>query len=377
MKLNIFILIYLLSSCFFANSKIPPKRSGDKFIFTAYCAGYTILNESYVDKLDFSLFKYYYLMALPVLNPKDFDMPTDYVIKKYVRNFDYRSKIKGIGFAENFIDSVHSTGGKVFLSMNAKNFVDLVDTDIRCDNLVAMLVEFLKKYDYDGFDLDWEQALDIERHYLFLKKIKNVLDQYSSKRYYITTALPSSISYSQSLADSLSKVVDWINLMTYDLGGGIWKVQPSFNTPMTKIEKNLEKWNVFSPHKLCIGLASYGYKYTNLHLGERIGSISEIRKHSSYINYPAILDSLKSGWKEEWNNKEHIPYYLSPDGKSFITADNVRSIKYKMQWAINRGYRGFFWWELYHDFVLDSPSDKYGKLLLKDSISDYLIEMTN
>ena len=36
---------------------------------------------------------------------------------------------------------------------------------------------------------------------------------------------------------------------------------------MTKVEQNLEKWNVFSPHKLCIGLASYGYKYTNLQLG--------------------------------------------------------------------------------------------------------------
>ena len=372
MKSKIVVLIYLLSICFYANSQIGEKKNHDKFIYAAYCAGYTILNESYVDKLDFSLFNYYYLMALPVFNPKDFDMTGDSITKKYVQNFDYLSERKGIRFAENFIDSVHGTGGKVLLSMNAKNFVDLVKTNTRCDNLVVMLVAFIKKYNYDGFDLDWEQALNIEKHYLFLKKMKEALDRYSDKKYFITTALPSSISYSQPLADSLSRIVDWINLMTYDLGGGNWKVTPSFNTPMTKIEQNLEKWNVFFPHKLCIGLASYGYKYTNLQLGERIKSISEIRKHSSYITYPAIIDSLKIGWREEWNNKEHIPYYLSSDGKSFITADNPRSIEYKLQWAIDRGYRGFFWWELYHDFKLATPSDRYGKLLLKDSIYDYL-----
>lgn len=355
--------------CKFSNWR---KKNHDKFIYAAYCAGYTILNESYVDKFDFSLFNYYYLMALPVFNPKDFDMTGDSVTKKYVQNFDYLSERKGIRFAENFIDSVHGTKGKVLLSMNAKNFVDLVKTNTRCDNLVVMLVAFIKKYNYDGFDLDWEQGLNIEKHYLFLKKMKEALDRYSDKKYFITTALPSSISYSQPLADSLSRIVDWINLMTYDLGGGNWKVTPSFNTPMTKVEQNLEKWNVFSPHKLCIGLASYGYKYTNLQLGERIKSISEIRKHSSYITYPAIIDSLKTGWREEWNNKEHIPYYLSSDGKSFITADNPRSIEYKLRWAIDRGYRGFFWWELYHDFKLETPSDRYGKLLLKDSIYDYL-----
>lgn len=99
--------------------------------------------------------------------------------------------------------------------------------------------------------------------------------------------------------------------MTYDLGGGNWKVTPSFNTPMTKVEQNLEKWNVFSPHKLCIGLASYGYKYTNLQLGERIKSISEIRKHSSYITYPAIIDSLKqAGEKNGITKSIYLIIYL-------------------------------------------------------------------
>ena len=102
MKSKIVVLIYLLSICFYVNSLVGEKKIHDKFIYAAYCAGYTILNESYVDKFDFSLFNYYYLMALPVFNPKDFDMTGDSVTKKYVQNFDYLSERKGIRFAENF-----------------------------------------------------------------------------------------------------------------------------------------------------------------------------------------------------------------------------------------------------------------------------------
>lgn len=368
------IIAVFLYFCFYLNAQTEKKNAFfNKYTYATYCAGYTILNKDYVDKMNFSNFDFYYLMASPKVEAKDLDISLDKIIQKYVIKFNYPQREKGIGLTERFIDSVHCAGGKVLLSMKSNDFIDLVKTEVRRNNLSAMLSAFIKKYNYDGFDLDWEKTLDINLHYLLLKNLRDDLNLNSEKKYYITTALFTSLTYPKKMADSLSEVVDWINLMTYDLGGGTWKIQPSYNTPMRKIEDLLINWNVFSPNKLCIGLAAYGFKYMNLKPGERISRFAKISDYSSYISYSAVVDSLRSGWKEVWNEQEHVPYYFSSDGKSFITSDNPRSIQYKLNWIVKKGYRGVFWWELYHDFVLENPNDKYGKFLLKDKAFEFLI----
>lgn len=57
--------------------------------------------------------------------------------------------------------------------------------------------------------------------------------------YTITTALHSWQIYDKELADKLVANVDWINIMTYDMGGGIWGNIPKHNTPLDKIKKEL------------------------------------------------------------------------------------------------------------------------------------------
>lgn len=356
-----------MSSIIFFNKE--DEASSSDFVYSSYCAGYTIKDSSYISQLNFGKFDYYYLMACPEFNCEDFDMPLDDIIDKFVVKFDYSSLLNGSKFSCDFIESSHKSNKKVLLSLLNSNFVNIARFENRRNNFAIMISELIKKYNYDGFDLDWEDSLDIELHYLFLKKLREELSKDNRKYYYLTTALFTSTRYSKQLADSLSAVVDWINLMTYDLGGGTWSATPFANTPMNQIEKDLHKWDVFPQNKLCIGLASYGFKYMNLKPGKKIQFGRKMSDYSSYIVYPEILKLVSLGWVENWNELEHVPYYFSPDGNSFITADNPRSIAYKIQWTINNGYRGLFWWELYHDFVIEDVNDKYGKLLLKDTVS--------
>ncbi|MEB3374916.1 glycosyl hydrolase family 18 protein [Bacteroides sp. CR5/BHMF/2] len=78
---------------------------------------------------------------------------------------------------------------------------------------------------------------------------------YTSQRLFIPGK-----SMTKELADKLVANVDWINIMTYDMGGGIWGNIPKHNTPLDKIKKELAHWEVFDRDKLCIGLANYGWQ---------------------------------------------------------------------------------------------------------------------
>jgi len=76
------------------------------------------------------------------------------------------------------------------------------------------------------------------------------------RRYTLTTALQTYRAFSPEQARQLCAAVDWINLMTYDMGGGYWGHAATHNAPLDGIKAILaSKWSVFPPDKLCIGLA--------------------------------------------------------------------------------------------------------------------------
>lgn len=371
MKKILLLIICTFVVCIGSWSQLKPKVNMTDLVYSVYCAGSTIKDTVYLSAINFKEFNFYYIMSYPRWESVDFDKSMDDIIKKYITEFKYPSSLSGYGLTLSFIDSVHKAGGKVLLSLQGASFSEIAKIDSRREKFAKMIAAFVRKYDYDGFDLDWEGSLDIKLHYAFLKKLREELDVDKSKYYYITTALPSSLSYSKELADSLSSVIDWINLMTYDMGGGVWDKLATYNTPMSRIERNLKKWSVFDPSKLCIGLAAYGFYYHNLKPGERILSNQIMSDYGRYILYSTLVDSLKNkGWLEEWNDEEKVPYYFSPSGNDFITADNPRSIAYKIQWTINKGYRGLFWWELYSDYVTADDENKYGRMLLKSTLQD-------
>jgi chitinase len=74
---------------------------------------------------------------------------------------------------------------------------------------------------------------------------------------------------------------------------------------------------------------------------------------------------LSSGWKESYDSAAEASYYFSPDGKSFITIDNNRSIDRKMDFIAAGRYRGVFWWEFYCDLTQPAPGQAaFGHLLI-------------
>lgn len=346
------------------------------FTHATYLIGHSLNDVEKVKQINYQKFKYIYLMAAPLWNQEDFTRPEEEIIKRTVTHHQY-IKDKGIEVVPLLIQQAHSNGTKVLLSFAGEGFYPKVSSPEQQSKFINMMIQFIDKYNYDGIEIDWEKNLTLPLHADFLSNIRLKLDslgkERNNKHLYLTTALHSWQVYDKKLANKLSSSVDWINIMTYDMGGGIWGNTAQHNTPLDKIQNGLKHWEVFDRNQLCIGLANYGFIYKNLMPETK--TKDKLNKYGKYLSYNNMLPLLQEGWKEEYDDKSKVSYYFSPCRTDFVTMENPQTILTKIQWITKEKYKGVFWWEFSYDAIY--PTSDTGKIRhhLIDVVSNYLDEL--
>ncbi len=378
MKTSILLALCWLAATCFTGCR-GGATGGGEFVHGTYTVE-SLLGEEELAHPDYGKFRFMYLMAAPQDWMKlDFGMPQD-SIDRAADRFDYARAGGNMPLVPRMIDEAHARGCSVLLSLGGQlEFVPFVEHPERFANFARYLVRLVERHDYDGVDIDWEYTIDLKLHAGLMEELRRGLDELSRRNgrtYYLTTALAIAHSYDRPLADRLSAAVDWINVMSYDMGDGIWGLTPSHNTPMGRIRTDLEKrWSVFDKRKLCLGLANYGFRYEGLAPGET--SDRALHYNGSYITYRDFRDWAAKGWTEEYDPAEEVSYYFSPDRKAFVTMDSPETILNKVRWFAQNGYRGVFWWEYHHDY--ERPDEEYpaGRHYLIDLVADYLENHVN
>lgn len=347
------------------------------FIHATYLVGKRIKSREQLDHTRFAQFTFMYVMAAPPWKADDFDIPEDDVMKKLVRAYAYPTGDSGLALVPELISRAHREKTKVLLSIpGSKQFNPIASDGKKRAVFARVMAAFVKKYDYDGIEIDWENIIDVDQHTALMTDLRKSLnslrhdDESPSRKYYLTTALHPYIKYSQAQAQKLSHCVDWVNIMTYDMGGGIWGRVPSHNTPLNKMKTTLHKWSVFSPDKLCIGLANYGFYYKGICPGQK--SEVSLKEKGRYFSYTELPTLLKGGWQESYDTEAEAPYYFSPDKTEFVTIDNNRSHSRKIEWVFKKQYRGVFWWEFHCDYFSPVKGQKYAKHPLIDHVTEII-----
>ena len=368
-------LALLIVCLFAAGSTLSARKPVPKiprFIHATYSVE-SLLSAEEVANPGYDVFQFIYLMATPDWKNLDFDQPQD-VVDGYATQFDYAKAGGKMALVPRVIEQAHAAKAKILLCFGGQQeFIPFLENPDRISKFVGYMVRLVEKNGYDGIDMDWEITLDKELHARMMAELRERFDELSERTrryYYLTTALSIDHVYDQALADRLIGVVDWINIMSYDMCDGVWGSTPSHNTSMERMRSKLEHWNVFDKKKLCLGLANYGFYYKGVKPGQKADG--PLGKYGSYITYKEFLPRLESGWTEEYDPTAEVSYYFSPDRNEFVTIDNPSSILSKIEWVEANGYLGAFWWEFHHDYVAPNAENPDGFHYLIDVVTDYL-----
>ena len=310
----------------------------------------------------------YLFSAVPAWVAEDFDLSQEEINKKYVDDFNYPNP----ELIEEFISTVHKVGGKVLCSFQGTEFINIASSEERSSKFARMMALFAQKYDYDGIELDWEHTITEELHLNFMQKIRAELTALSggNRRYWLTTALHSYRNYTKEQAEQLCQCTDWINIMFYDMGGGVWGTVATHNCPLDQMKEAFtQQWKYFPAEKLHVGLASYGFYYKGIKPGEEVPEGKTLKDFGRYCQYTELPGRLADGWTEVWDDKAQCAYFVSPDGNEFMTLETERSMDAKLSWLKAAGFGGVFWWEYSYDRIKPTKVGERGKHLITDYVT--------
>ncbi|CAF0850254.1 unnamed protein product [Brachionus calyciflorus] len=266
---------------------------------------------------------------------------------------------------------------KVLLAVGGWNFgpaqfSNLVSNTESVRRFVQHSVQFLKRYNFDGLDIDWEYPANREgsrpedkiNFTKFIQELKNV---FVSENLMLTAALAASKSVIDSAyeIDKIIKNLDFINIMTYDYHGA-WESVTGLNAPFYSRPEETGEMKFFNVNftinyyiqkgaprdKINIGLATYGRSFKLVNSNENQigspsngpGSAGEFTREAGFLASYEICKKLIVGWTQRWSQVQKAPYAFSND--QWVGFDNEQSYDIKINFMKNLNLGGAMIWAI-------------------------------
>ena len=278
------------------------------------------------------------------------------------------AKLNQLKTANPHLKTLISVGGWTY----SNKFSDAALTDTSRTAFADSVVSFIKQYNFDGADIDWEYPVsgglstntyrpeDKTNFTLLLAKLREKLDAQGAadgKHYLLSIAGGAGNTYIKNTELNLiGGSLDYAIVMTYDLHGP-WDICTDFNAPLytptaaspqykVSVDSCVKAWIAagFPSSKLVLGVPFYGYMYsgvtnTNNGLYQRYSSGKSI-----------TYDNIVSGYL---SNSAYIKYDDSDakvptlfNGSVFITYDDPASLAEKSNYVNRNDLAGISVWEL-------------------------------
>jgi chitinase len=273
----------------------------------------------------------------------------------------------------------HKVGVKVILSLGGwgwdRQFASIVSKPEAEARYVKSVMAIVDETDYDGIDLDWEypdtekEIVGFERLTRTFRKQLDALGEKKGRRMLITMAAsanPGTLRWLRK--EFLLETMDWVNVMTYDFTG-TWTSYAGHHSPLfasskqpggtarsTELTiKHLVEERGLPPNRLAVGIPLYGRGFA---VAEPYASTKGAAKtrlpQGNYQNLHKLQH--EQGWTRTWDEETKNPWLIAPDHSAVIGYDDAESVALKTEWAMKKGMRGVFFWQIAADLLPDNSN---------------------
>ncbi|HYN04863.1 MAG TPA: glycosyl hydrolase family 18 protein, partial [Vicinamibacteria bacterium] len=258
----------------------------------------------------------------------------------------------------------------------SKGFSDAALTAKSRRLFVASAVDFVRRHDLDGFDVDWEypglpgdanphRPEDKENFTAFMADLRTALDREGARRgRHLLLTFAAGASQDFLAHTEMAKVqasVDFVNLMTYDFrvanpgepAGHHANLFPSPADPRQHSADGAVRDFLAAgvpASKLVLGVPFYGRVWEGVGSREglyRDGRPPGQRIDSSHASLAALVG--REGWTREWDAAAQAPFLWNEAKKAFVTYEDEESLRLKSRYALEKGLGGVMFWEYHAD----------------------------
>jgi chitinase len=230
---------------------------------------------------------------------------------------------------------------KIMLSIGgwgSGRFSEMASTDENRKKFAEDCLRVVKEFKLDGIDIDWEyptsnaakissSPYDTKNYTLMMQEIRRKI----GKSKLLTLASASDAKYIDFKA--ISSMVDFVNIMTYDMANppfhhaGLFRSR--FTSGMSVDEAITAHVAAGIPiERLVLGIPFYGHGRNGV---------------GDYVDYRDIVKL--SGFKSMWDAEAKAPYWENDKGEFVLTYETPESIAIKCEYLLKRGMLGAMYWD--------------------------------
>lgn len=278
----------------------------------------------------------------------------------------------------------HEHGVKLMLSLggweDSDNFPAVAAQAETRAAFARSCVEFIRTYDFDGIDIDWEYPgyvdhkgtpEDTRNFTELLRALRDSLTAYgqrTGRRYLLTAAIPTAPSVVANMeVRKVAEILDYLNVMTYDFNGP-WEPRSGHNAPLYPVPGEdsvrcvdgafrlfTETYGVPAA-KINLGVPFYGQTYTACTQLRAPHKGADTVHFSTFGAFYYDIYRQLDRFTRVWDDTAKAPYLVSKEWNMLVSYDDERSIGMKAQYARDRGAAGLIIWEITGDYLPDGTT---------------------